>query len=199
MHESEEDDSRPESGRKRVKKVEASLVVKKLPNILLSGTPGTGKSTLAKKLSETTELTWINVGDFAKEKGFLGQWDDAYECHELEEEPLLDEMEELVAGGGCIVDHHVTDFFPERFFDIVFIMRTENDKLYDRLSQRGYKGKKFEDNIQCEIFQTVLEEAREAYREEIVHELRSDVEKDIESNVSRIKSWIEQWKVENVK
>lgn len=191
---------RPESGRKRVKKVKENFVVKSLPNILLSGTPGTGKSTLAKKLSEETAgLCWINVGDFAKEKGFLGEWDEEYECHVLEEDPLLDEMEEMVAKGGCIVDHHVTDFFPERFFDIVFIMRTENDVLYDRLSGRGYTGKKFEDNLQCEIFQTVLEEAREAYQEEIVHELRSDVESDIDTNITRIKSWIEQWKIQNVK
>ena len=190
---------RPESGRKRVKKVKENFVVKSLPNILLSGTPGTGKSTLAKKLSEETVLCWINVGDFAKEKGFLGEWDEEYECHVLEEDPLLDEMEEMVAKGGCIVDHHVTDFFPERFFDIVFIMRTENDVLYDRLSGRGYTGKKFEDNLQCEIFQTVLEEAREAYQEEIVHELRSDVESDIDTNITRIKSWIEQWKIQNVK
>jgi adenylate kinase len=189
---------RPESGRKRVKKTRESSVIKTLPNILLSGTPGTGKSTLAKRIAEETSMTWINVGDFAKEKGFLGAWDEEYECHELEEDPLLDELEELVAKGGCIVDHHVTDFFPERYFDIVFIMRTENDQLYERLSKRGYKGKKFEDNLQCEIFQTVLEEARESYREEIVHELRSDVEADIESNLARIKSWIEQWKLQNV-
>ena len=193
------DCDRPESGRKRVKRVQQSIVCKVLPNILLAGTPGTGKSTLAKKLSEETEMTWINVGDFAKEKGFLGEWDEQYECHELDEDPLLDELEEMVSKGGCIVDHHVTDFFPERYFDIVFIMRTDNEKLYERLSQRGYTGKKFEDNLQCEIFQTVLEEARESYPVEIVHELRSDVESDIQSNVGRIKSWIDQWKLQNVK
>lgn len=191
---------RPESARKRVKKVREVVVSKTLPNILLSGTPGTGKSTLAKRLSEAKlGLTWVNVGDFAKEKGFLGAWDEEYQCHELEEDPLLDEMEEMIAKGGCLVDHHVTDFFPERYFDIVFIMRTENDKLYERLSQRGYNGKKFQDNLQCEIFQTILEEARESYPTEIVHELRSDIESDIESNVDRIRSWIEQWKVLNVK
>ena len=63
-------------------------------------------------------LKWINVGDLAKEKGFLGDWDETYECHELEEDPLLDELESPIALGGALIDHHVTDFFPERFFDI---------------------------------------------------------------------------------
>merc|ERR1719499_2489876 len=33
----------------------------------------------------------------AKEKGFLGEWDEDRECHVLEEEPLLDEVRESYA------------------------------------------------------------------------------------------------------
>jgi hypothetical protein len=36
------------------------------PNILVSGTPGVGKSSLASRLAEKSGLTWINVGEFAK-------------------------------------------------------------------------------------------------------------------------------------
>ena len=45
-----------------------------------------------------------------------------------------------------------------------------------RLSKRGYTGTKLEENLQAEIFQTILDEAREAYREEIVIELQSEEE-----------------------
>ncbi len=67
-------------------------------------------------------------------------------------------------------------------------------KLYDRLAgERGYTGKKLEENIQCEIFQTVLDEAREAYRPEIVVELQSNTTADIEENLTRVLTWIAQW------
>ena len=70
------------------------------PNLLITGTPGTGKSTLCRKLQEKlAELNWINVGEFAKNNGCLGDWDEQYECHELDEEKLLDELEEVVANG----------------------------------------------------------------------------------------------------
>lgn len=99
--------------------------------------------------------------------------------------------------GGKIVDYHGADFFPERWFDIVFVLRTDNTILYDRLRNRGYTGKKLEDNIGCEIFQTILEEARSAYREEIVHELTSNDLDQVTDNVNRICQWIEQWKIDN--
>jgi adenylate kinase len=49
---------------------------------------------------------------------------------------LLDELEDKMTQGGIIVDYHGCDFFPERWFDIVFVLRTSNTILYDRLTNR---------------------------------------------------------------
>ena len=61
------------------------------------------------------------------------------------------------------------------------------------LSCRGYSGKKLSDNVQCEIFQTVLEEALENYSHGIVHELGSNLPEDFERNVNAIGQFIIQW------
>lgn len=66
--------------------------------------------------------------------------------------------------GGCVVDYHGCDFFPERWFDIVVVLRCDNTILYDRLAARGYDGKKIRENIECEIFGSLLEEALESYK-----------------------------------
>ena len=58
---------------------------------------------------------------------------------------------------------------------------------------RGYSGKKLEDNIQCEIFQTILEEARDSYKHEIVHELPSNNPEELEDNLEKISTWIQQY------
>ena len=39
-------------------------------------------------------------------------------------------------GSGSIVDHHDCELFPERWFDVVFVLRTDNTKLYERLEAR---------------------------------------------------------------
>ncbi|KAK9408439.1 coiled coil domain-containing protein [Crotalus adamanteus] len=141
----------------------------KRPNILLTGTPGVGKTTLGKEIALRTDFTYINVGDMAKEGELYEGFDEEYECPILDEDRVIDEMEDKMQDGGVIVDYHSCDFFPERWFNIVFVLRTENSFLYDRLENRGYKGKKLQDNIQCEIFQTIYEEAMSSYKEEIVH------------------------------
>lgn len=106
-------------------------------------------------------------------------------------------MEDLICKGGVVVDYHGCDFFPREWFDIVFVLRTDNTILYDRLTDRGYTGKKLEDNIQCEIFQIILEQARTTFEEEIVYELTSDNRNQLRSNVNSIFQWIQQWKLDN--
>ena len=54
--------------------------------------------------------------------------------------------------------------FPERWFDLVLVLRCNNTILYDRLQSRQYSGRKLEENVQAEIFQTILDEAKESYR-----------------------------------
>lgn len=62
------------------------------------------------------------------------------------------------------------------------------------LIHRGYSGRKLEDNIQCEIFQTILEEASNSYLPSIVRELPSNTPDDMEENISTIEDHIRQWK-----
>ena len=85
------------------------------------------------------------------------------------------------------------DFFPERWFDIVFVLRTNNTVLYERLEQRKYSAEKVQENVQCEIFQTLLEEARESYDTNIVHELQSNDPADMERNIEQIMQWMQCW------
>ncbi|XP_034944702.1 adenylate kinase isoenzyme 6 [Chelonus insularis] len=172
-------------------------VKRTLPNILITGTPGVGKSTMAEQLAGKTGLTWRDVSKLANENKCLKEYDEVYKCPVLDEDKLLDIMEEFMNKGGNIVDYHGADFFPERWFDIVFVLRTDNTILYDRLTARGYEGKKLEDNIDCEIFQTILEEAKASYKDEIVHELKNNTSEQMEENINRVCQWLDQWKKDN--
>ncbi len=96
--------------------------------------------------------------------------------------------------GGNLIDYHGCDFFPERWFDIIFVLRTDNTLLYERLEKRAYNPRKIQENVQCEIFQTILDEAKESYNPDIVVELASNTPDDMEKNLAQIQTWIKNWK-----
>lgn len=110
---------------------------------------------------------------------------------------LLDSLESTVPQGGYIIDWHACDLFPASWIDLVVVLRTSTSKLYDRLKARQYSEQKLQENLDSEIMEVLLEEAREAYEEEIVVDLSSDEAEDVEGNVARIETWIKNWKENN--
>ncbi|KAK4884549.1 hypothetical protein RN001_000820 [Aquatica leii] len=146
------------------------------PNILITGTPGVGKSTLCEKLSQTTGLKWLEISKIAKENSCIEEYDPVYQCAVLDEDKLLDGLEDIMGAGGNIVDYHSCELFPERWFDIVFVLRTDNTTLYDRLVNRGYE-----------------EEAKASYATHIVHELVNSNYEELESNLQKIYVWLQEW------
>ncbi|KAK8803059.1 hypothetical protein WA538_002055 [Blastocystis sp. DL] len=172
----------------------------KLPNILVTGTPGTGKTTFADMIAEKTGMRRITVGEVVKREHFSSGWDEEYQCmivDENAEDQLLDYLEPTMSEGGIVLEHHTVDFFPERWFDLVLVLRCDNTLLYDRLVDRGYPINKVQENVECEIMQMILDEARESYDPSIVQELRSDKYEDLEQNVARVCEWLENWKKEH--
>ena len=77
------------------------------------------------------------------------------------------------------------------------MLRTNSSNLYERLKARNYPEKKLQENIDSEIMQVLLDEARNAYAQEIVIELQSNEAEDVEVNVERIEEWLKSWKMNN--
>ncbi|KAF3814485.1 hypothetical protein GH733_017643 [Mirounga leonina] len=100
-----------------------------------------GKTTLGKELASRSGLKYINVGDLAREGQLYDGYDEEYECPILDEDRIVDDLEKP----------------------------NERSVLYERLETRGYNEKKLKDNIQCEIFQVLYEEALASYKEEIMY------------------------------
>ncbi|XP_047049330.1 adenylate kinase isoenzyme 6 homolog [Lolium rigidum] len=164
------------------------------PNVLVTGTPGTGKTTTCALLADAAAVAHVNIGDLVRDKGLHDGWDEGLECHVINEDLVCDELEDRMEEGGMLVDYHGCDFFPERWFDLVVVLQTDNSILHDRLTSRGYMGAKLTNNIECEIFQVLLEEARDSYKEDLVMPLRSDNVEDISRNVGTLTDWINNWR-----
>jgi adenylate kinase len=144
----------------------------------------------------------VNVGELIKRHQCYEGRDEELDTNVLDEDKLLDAMEVILDKAaeddeGIVADFHVCDIFPERWFDLVLVLRTRTEVLFDRLTARGYNEKKRSENMEAEIMQIVLEDARESYAEEVVHEVQSNTVDDMETNVMRVEQWCQQWMKDN--
>ena len=131
------------------------------------------------------------VGHLVRDHAFH-EGQDEFGAFLIEEDALLDHMEELLAPGGFIVEHHGSALFPERWFDAVVVLTTDNTLLYDRLAARDYPEKKISQNVACEIMQVVLEEAQDSYRAEIVVAMVSDTPEQLQANAAAVAGLVEE-------
>ncbi|KAK5000622.1 factor activating pos9 [Elasticomyces elasticus] len=169
-------------------------ITRTLPNVLISGTPGTGKTTHCTALALSTGLHHLDINRVVKEQECHEGWDSELETWIVDEDKLLDAIQPDLEKGGQIVDYHGCDLFPPSLIDLVVVIRCETATLYDRLQARKYGQKKLDENMDAEIMQVLLEEARESYDEEIVVELQSNEADDVDTNVERIENWVAAWK-----
>jgi len=173
------------------------------PNILITGTPGVGKTATAILIADSLDMKHINTSEIIEQNKFYDGFDDELNSHILNEDKLLDALELMIAEAneeeekGIVIDYHACEIFPERWFDLVLVLRTRTDVLYDRLVQRGYNEKKRNQNMECEIMQVVLDEAKESYAKEVVHEVNSNTLQDMDESLARVNDWVKQWVVDN--
>lgn len=106
---------------------------------------------------------------------------------------MCDALEDDLSAGGNVVDYHGCEFFPERWFDLVIVLQTDNGVLWERLEKRGYSSNKVQENVQCEIMHVCAEEARESYAAGIVHCLSSNTAEELEANVDHLVAWVAAW------
>lgn len=96
--------------------------------------------------------------------------------------------------GGNVAEYHSSEFFPERWFDAVFVVRCDTNILFKRLEERGYNAKKIQNNVEYEIFQMALDEAKSSYKDKIVFEVRGEKDEDLQAGLAMVKEFLDNYK-----
>ncbi|KAG9511183.1 FAP7, partial [Fragariocoptes setiger] len=158
-----------------------------MPNILICGTPGTGKSTIIQYLRNVVpQMNYVNLGKFAIDNNCADEFDETLDTHVINEDKLLGLVKPILENNNNIIEYHHADVLPNEMIHAVFVCRSDNTKLYDRLAARGYSQIKINNNLEAEIFRLILDEAIEHFGSDKVHELSSNDVHEIESNVQLI-------------
>ena len=114
-------------------------------SIALSGSPGSGKSTIA-ELAKSSGWKVISVEKLAEKHELLGELDKKEQAREIDIEKLRQTLGRI--NGPLIVDGHLSHYLQ---VDAVVILRCKPSILRERLQQRGYPEWKIESNVEWEI------------------------------------------------
>lgn len=127
--------------------------------IALTGSPGTGKTTVAALLAKELGWTCLSLNTLAEQKQCYCGYDRSRNTKIVDvgkvEKAVLALHENLV-----IEAHYAHDVEN----DLTIVLRCEISELKKRLRAKGWNDKKVEENLQVEIFSICLEEARELNR-----------------------------------
>lgn len=125
--------------------------------IVITGTPGCGKTTISKKLSKKINAKCISLNDLGSSEDFIEGYDEERDTYITNTEKLTTHLKELLNRAKkeetreLIIEGHFADIVPSEYIDIVIILRCHPDILKKRLEKREYKSKKIRENIQAEI------------------------------------------------
>ena len=130
--------------------------------IIITGSHGTGKSTLAKLLAYKLDLERLDLHHYYKQ--ISRSYDYSKHSYDIDYRKFEKLVKEKLKRGknGLVIDSHLSHLLPKKIVDgCIVLICSDLKKLEKRLKQRKYSGKKIRENLDSEIFQVCLMEARE--------------------------------------
>lgn len=142
--------------------------------IVITGTPGTGKSSVAKKLAERLNATHIDLSQYIIEEGLYTGYDVDRASFIIDEEKVVERIRMLISKyGDIVIDTHFGEIIPREYVDKVIVLRTDPEELEKRLWMKGWWWEKIRENVEAEILSVCTHNAIDAFGEEKVYEVNT--------------------------
>ncbi len=134
--------------------------------ICVTGTPGAGKTMLAKRIARQKKLRYVALNDILLRERLCDSYDRRLKSHEVDVKTLRLFLRRLITaarkmGDGLVIDSHLSHEAPALLVDQCVVVKCDLKKLKRRLQQRGYSQRKIRENLDAEILDVCLVEALE--------------------------------------
>lgn len=136
--------------------------------IVISGSVGVGKTTVAKELSKKLSYEVIHLNDWAKE--FIIKEIKELQTFDFNVDALIHKVNEYISNNlskNIIFEGHFAHFINPELVDFLFIISRDLGELGEEYKKREYNEQKIKDNLEVESFNLCFYEGvEEGYEEE---------------------------------
>ncbi|WP_049920982.1 adenylate kinase family protein [Halopiger djelfimassiliensis] len=142
--------------------------------LVVTGTPGTGKTTATRRLASRLEaddslpaLEVVHLNEVLEDEGLYTEVDAERESKVADLDALAERLE---GRDDAVIESHLAHHFEA---DRVAVLRCHPETLEDRLRERGESEAKARENAESEALDVILSEAVEAHGLESVYEIET--------------------------
>ena len=120
--------------------------------IVITGTPGTGKTTISKAIAKAIHADYLSLTRFVTANGLYSGVDRERGSKIVDIERTRKSLRSLISRGDMIiVDTHVADSIPRERTRKVIVLRCHPKVLESRLRKKGWSANKVRENVLAEM------------------------------------------------
>jgi len=142
--------------------------------LVITGTPGVGKTFISNLLASKLEAERISIGELVEKENLHIGWDEERKTLIADLERLSRRIKEIIRNRRKTLifeGHYAVHVVPPEKVHLTFVLRRDPRKLEKTLKNRGYNPRKIRENLAAEILDVCLYDAVNMYGVEKVCEI----------------------------
>jgi len=130
--------------------------------ILVTGTPGVGKTSVSRSLASKLGAVYVSLAELVERERLISGVDKARGTLIADTDRVSKRMQEIIKSCECdvVVDgHYAVDVVPSKDVQMVFVLRRDPSELKSVMESRGFRERKIGENLVAEILDVCLWDA----------------------------------------
>lgn len=142
--------------------------------VCVTGTPGTGKTTLSKRLAKKLNFYYVDVNKVIFKHKLSEGYDRKRKTRIVDVKRLnralikniksiknKNIINKIKKYKGIVIDSHLSHYMPRKYVDLCIVTKCNIKELNKRLKDKRFGKSKIEENLQSEIFGICHSEAKQ--------------------------------------
>lgn len=153
--------------------------------ICVTGTPGTGKTTISKILAKKLGYKMIDLNRLIKKEKFYSKYDEKRKTY-IADMKKVSKFVKSIKDKNIIIQSHLSHLLPKSAADIVIVLHCEPKELEARLKKKRWNEEKIMENVEAEIIDLIGWEAHKRHKKIFDIDTSGKKPKEIAKEINKI-------------